>query len=155
MTKCDGNHGGPPCDDPECWNDDPQVEAPSEVSITLPRRLLDDLMAAADAVSIMSEGVGSMWLGRSRQAILEHLGRGPDPQPGWAQSAGEAMAHRPCEVGDCRIICKFSSPNSYSIVHRGYCANCQTHLGPLAVWYSDTHNATLDIERHLKEQSGD
>jgi len=20
--KCDGNHGGPRCDDPECWNDD-------------------------------------------------------------------------------------------------------------------------------------
>lgn len=22
LTKCDGNHGGPRCADPECWNDD-------------------------------------------------------------------------------------------------------------------------------------
>lgn len=22
MIKCDGNHGGPPCEDPECWNDE-------------------------------------------------------------------------------------------------------------------------------------
>lgn len=24
-TKCDGNHGGPRCGDPECWNDEPTV----------------------------------------------------------------------------------------------------------------------------------
>ncbi|WP_018865090.1 lambda-exonuclease family protein [Thioalkalivibrio sp. ARh3] len=23
--KCDGNHGGPPCADPECWNDEPHT----------------------------------------------------------------------------------------------------------------------------------
>lgn len=26
--KCDGNHGGPKCADPECWNDDPVSEDP-------------------------------------------------------------------------------------------------------------------------------
>ena len=30
-AKCDGNHGGPRCADPECWNDDPQAQ-PAEVS---------------------------------------------------------------------------------------------------------------------------
>lgn len=25
--KCDGNHGGPPCGDPGCWNDDPLYES--------------------------------------------------------------------------------------------------------------------------------
>ena len=27
-VKCDGNHGGPRCSDPECWNDDPAPAAP-------------------------------------------------------------------------------------------------------------------------------
>jgi hypothetical protein len=22
VAKCDGNHGGPPCGDPECWKDE-------------------------------------------------------------------------------------------------------------------------------------
>lgn len=26
-VKCDGNHGGPRCADPECWNDDPVPSA--------------------------------------------------------------------------------------------------------------------------------
>jgi len=27
MNKCDGNHGGPKCSDPECWNGgEPNVE---------------------------------------------------------------------------------------------------------------------------------
>lgn len=27
-AKCDGNHGGPRCTDPECWNDSPQAAEP-------------------------------------------------------------------------------------------------------------------------------
>ena len=27
QAKCDGNHGGPPCGDPECWNDTPAPSA--------------------------------------------------------------------------------------------------------------------------------
>lgn len=26
--KCDGNHGGPRCSDPECWNDEPDAPEP-------------------------------------------------------------------------------------------------------------------------------
>lgn len=41
-AKCDGNHGGPRCADPECWNDDPQAHPAAEVSD-------DDLQAIDDA----------------------------------------------------------------------------------------------------------
>lgn len=41
-AKCDGNHGGPRCADPECWNDDPQAQPAAEVSD-------DDLQAIDDA----------------------------------------------------------------------------------------------------------
>ena len=30
-AKCDGNHGGPRCADPECWNDDPPAQPASAV----------------------------------------------------------------------------------------------------------------------------
>lgn len=33
-VKCDGNHGGPRCSDPECWNDAPSAATPRGRTVT-------------------------------------------------------------------------------------------------------------------------
>jgi hypothetical protein len=49
--KCDGNHGGPRCADPECWNDDPQRQEPEQEPVTqLPAWVSYD--SAADVLTI-------------------------------------------------------------------------------------------------------
>lgn len=54
-------------------------QAPGEEKITIPSRLLRDLMDAADAVAEDIGGARGKWLERSTRAIKEDLGLGPDP----------------------------------------------------------------------------
>lgn len=117
-------------------------EEPGDEMTTIPSHLLDDLMAAALAVSQDVDGAGGRWLERSNGAIDDYLNAPAAPI--------EDVKSRPCEVGDCRVIFKFASDISYSLVSRGYCANCQSFLGK--GWSMDTNIGSLDISDHLKEQ---
>ncbi len=57
MAKCDGNHGGPRCLDPECWNDDP---APVKAAAPGARMRLGDINAAIVPLSITGEGLAKL-----------------------------------------------------------------------------------------------
>lgn len=49
-TKCDGNHGGPRCADPECWNDSPPTDVASPV---LPK--VAEILAKIEAGKYVSQ----------------------------------------------------------------------------------------------------
>ncbi|HFQ92060.1 MAG TPA: hypothetical protein ENK29_04190, partial [Chromatiales bacterium] len=56
--KCDGNHGGPRCGDPGCWNDDPR-ELENEVRL-LHDRLNAITMWAINAAQALQDVVDEM-----------------------------------------------------------------------------------------------
>lgn len=52
-AKCDGNHGGPRCADPECWNDTDQCQQERKENLELRRMLC---LAHAGAQAYMDDG---------------------------------------------------------------------------------------------------
>ena len=61
--KCDGNHGGPRCGDPGCWNDDPR-ELENEV------RLLHDRLNAITMWAINEDDIDEARLIKELEEIL-------------------------------------------------------------------------------------
>lgn len=82
-AKCDGNHGGPRCADPECWNDDPQAQPAAEVMDA-------DIESCALESGFCVESTGAIW------AVDGCVGTRVDP--GLRKFARAILALRPQAV---------------------------------------------------------
>lgn len=61
-AKCDGNHGGPRCADPECWNDSPEQAAKGEVpeDCDVRKILLDIVPGDGNGLEVFAKNVGEV-----------------------------------------------------------------------------------------------
>ena len=71
VWKCDGNHGGPRCADPECWNDDPpgpEPAAPSEPLLDRVESLISAYRQRSNGPSHWTSSASADW--KDRAAIV-------------------------------------------------------------------------------------
>jgi len=87
--KCDGNNGGPPCEDPECWlrgyeewrAEEAPISQPSTEEVVAEAPLPSAEAPSADAQDIqllntaLSDGEGGIWVS-TRPGVRDHLSQG-------------------------------------------------------------------------------
>ncbi len=93
-TKCDGEHGGPRCGDPECWNDEPKAEKAAGATPAVTAGPEEPSGAAGvDPPKDTTEEAKVEPCPRCHEAALNLFGKcgvcnHPDPEPGSKHDEG-------------------------------------------------------------------